>query len=217
MKSIIKKNNYSVHPKVSSFHMKPPESIKEKPDREVWKAFDNGDELAFNLIYRSHVKRMYHYGSQITKDTELIKDCIQNIFISLRRKRGALGEVLCIRAYLFKILTREIVKNLKAEKLSELRFEEIKDQFFPISICPESIMIQREKEMANKELVREALGQLTSRQRQAILLLYEEGMSYKEVADTMGFNEVKTARKIVYRAMASLKEILVGQEIKPKE
>ena len=42
-------------------------------------------------------------------------------------------------------------------------------------------------------------------------------MSYKEVADTMGFNEVKTARKIVYRAMASLKEILVGQEIKPKE
>ena len=216
MKSIIKKNNYSIQPEVSSFHLEPLELEKEKSDREIWKAFDKGDELAFNFIYRTYVKKMFHYGSQVTKDVELIKDCIQNIFIYLRRRRGTLGEVLCIKAYLFKILTREIVKNLKVEKLSETRYEEIKEQFFPISICPESILIKRESELANKLMVREALQKLTSRQRQAILLLYEEGMSYKQVAETMEFSDVKSARKIVYRAMAMLKEYLIDQKEKSK-
>jgi len=212
MKSIVKENNYSVQPKVSSSHIEPLEAIKDKTDREIWMAFDKGDELAFNFIYRTYVKRMFHYGSQITNDGELIKDCIQNIFIYLRRRRSSLGEILCIKAYLFKILNREIVKNLKVEKLSESRYDEIKEEFFLISICPESILIQRENELANKEMVRDALQKLTSRQRQAILLLYEEEMTYKEVAETMEFSDVKSARKIVYRAMATLKEILVDQK-----
>ncbi|WP_339925713.1 sigma-70 family RNA polymerase sigma factor [uncultured Cyclobacterium sp.] len=212
MKSIVNKNNYSVQPKLPPGHQEPLEAIKGKPDREIWMAFDKGDELAFNFIYRTYVKRMFHYGSQITKDGELIKDCVQNIFIYLRRRRGSLGEILCIKAYLFKILTREIVKNLRVEKLSETRYDDMNEQFFPISICPESILIQRESDLANKEMVREALEKLTARQRQAILLLYEEGMSYKEVAETMEFTDVKSARKIVYRAMATLKEIFVDQK-----
>jgi len=211
MKSIVKENNYSVRPKVSSHLLEPLEEIKDKTDREIWMSFDKGDELAFNFIYRTYVKRMFHYGLQITNDGELIKDCIQNIFIYLRRRRSSLGEILCIKAYLFKILNREIVKNLKVEKLSESRYDEIKEEFFLISICPESILIQRENELANKEMVRDALQKLTSRQRQAILLLYEEEMTYKEVAETMEFSDVKSARKIVYRAMATLKEILVDQ------
>ncbi len=184
------------------------QQFESKTDEEVWDAFDKGNELAFNFIYRVHVKGMFRYGSQITRDTGLIKDCVQNIFIQLRDKRGGLSIVSNIKGYLFKSLQREIIRNLsKAKGIDKNSFEQ-NEFFFPITLSHESILIQREKEEEKRGLVRQALNQLTSRQRQAILLLYEEGMSYKEIAETMEFSEVKSARKIIYRALSTLKCVL---------
>ncbi|MEX2568193.1 MAG: sigma-70 family RNA polymerase sigma factor [Cyclobacteriaceae bacterium] len=210
MKSILKEVHQPVEPKIHLNHPEPIQKFENKTDDEVWRAFDKGNELAFNYIYRIYVKVMFRYGSQVTKDGELIKDCIQNIFIGLRRKRGSLPEVKSIKGYLFKALQREIIRKLNLDKISNLKSEEIRERFFPISLSHESMIIQKENEVEKRMKVRNALNKLTSRQRQAILLLYEEGMSYKEIAETMEFNEVKSARKIIYRALATLKEILKG-------
>ncbi|MBD3630021.1 RNA polymerase sigma factor [Cyclobacterium sp.] len=177
-------------------------------DEEIWNAFDKGNELAFNYIYRVHVKAMFRYGSQITCDSGLIKDCVQNIFIQLRDKRGSLGSVSYIKGYLFKSLQREIIRKLKKETKFGRDGLDQKENYFPITLSHESILIQREKDEEMRQEVRKALTALTARQRQAILLLYEEGMSYKEIADIMEFSEVKSARKIIYRGLATLKGTL---------
>src|SRR5690606_624756 len=81
-------------------------SIKQfenKTDADIWNAFNKGDELAFNYIYRMYASPMYQFGAQISKDEFILQDCIQNIFIDLRRKRGGLSKVQNIKAYLFKI------------------------------------------------------------------------------------------------------------------
>ncbi|NHE58079.1 RNA polymerase sigma factor [Cyclobacterium plantarum] len=177
-------------------------------DEEIWNAFDKGNELAFNYIYRVHVKAMFRYGSQITCDSGLIKDCVQNIFIQLRDKRGSLSSVSHIKGYLFKSLHREIIRKLKKETKFGRDGLHQKETYFPITMSQESILIQREKDEEMRQEVRKALKALTARQRQAILLLYEEGMSYKEIANVMEFSEVKSARKIIYRGLATLKGIL---------
>ena len=184
------------------------QQLESKTDEEVWNAFNKGNELAFNFMYRVHVKGMFRYGAQMTCDTGLIKDCVQNIFIQLRDKRGSLSKVSNIKGYLFKSLQREILRKLSKAKAIDKNSLEQDEFFFPITLSHESILIQREKEEEKREMVRQTLNQLTARQRQAILLLYEEGMSYKEIADTMEFSEVKSARKIIYRAVATLKCIL---------
>jgi RNA polymerase sigma-70 factor (ECF subfamily) len=177
-------------------------------DEEIWNAFNKGNELAFNYIYRLYVRAMFRYGSQITCDSGLIKDCVQNIFIQLRAKRGNLSSVNNIKGYLFKSLQREIIHKLKKEKKFGRDGLDQEESYFPITVSHESILIQREKDEEMRQEVRHALKALTARQRQAILLLYEEGMSYKEIADIMEFNEVKSARKIIYRGLATLKGIL---------
>ncbi len=185
------------------------QQFESKTDEEVWDAFDKGNELAFNFIYRVHIKGMFRYGSQVTCDTALIKDCVQNIFIQLREKRGSLSKVNSIKGYLFISLQREIIRKLGKGKSFEKNSIEQNENFFPITLSHESILIQREKEEEKRGLVRQALNQLTARQRQAILLFYEEGMSYKEIAEAMEFSEVKSARKIIYRALATLKCIII--------
>jgi RNA polymerase sigma-70 factor (ECF subfamily) len=38
-------------------------------------------------------------------------------------------------------------------------------------------------------------------------MLYQEELSYREIAEIMNFKDVKTARTLVYRAMTKLKDI----------
>jgi len=39
-------------------------------------------------------------------------------------------------------------------------------------------------------------------------LFYEEGMTYKEISVAMDFIEVKSARKVIYRALDTMKTLL---------
>ena len=187
------------------------ESIKQyedKPDLDIWRAFNRGDEAAFNHIYRTNASAMFRYGTQISKNEHILQDCIQNIFIDLRRKRGNLGEVRSIKAYLLKILQRELIRKINQEKGTGYHLFDLPEHFFPIEVSHETRLIQHEFENEKKQQLEAALNQLTVRQRQAVLLLYEEGMSYQEISDLMGFSEVKSARKLIYRALATLKTIL---------
>ena len=187
------------------------ESIKQyedKPDVDIWRAFNRGDEAAFNFIYRTNAAAMFQYGTQISRNEHILQDCIQNIFIELRRKRGSLSEVQSIKAYLLKILQRELIRKINKEKGTDYHLFDLPEHFFPIEVSHETRLIQHEFETEKKKKVEAALNQLTVRQRQAVLLLYEEGMGYKEISDIMGFSEVKSARKLIYRALASLKAIL---------
>lgn len=191
--------------------LKHSESIKQyenKPDQDIWRAFNKGNETAFNYIYRSYAPALFQYGTQFSKDEHILQDCIQNIFIALRRKRGSLNEVHSIKAYLFKILQREMIRSINREKNATYSATFLDEQFFPIEVSHETKLIQDEYDAEKKQMIEKAMNQLTVRQRQAILLLYEEGMSYREIAEVMELNEVKSARKIVYRALASLKLLI---------
>jgi hypothetical protein len=92
----------------------------DKSDREIWNSFRNGDEEAFNYIYRKNVASLYNYGYQICKDKELVKDCIQSIFVDLRKKAEKLSEVSKISGYLFTVFHRELFRAIKAKNKIQL-------------------------------------------------------------------------------------------------
>ena len=179
-----------------------------RTDNDIWCAFNKGNEAAFNYIYRIYAPKLFQYGGQFSNDEGMLQDCIQNIFIDLRRKRGHLQEVNNIKAYLYKTTRREVLRNIKRLKRSPINSLVYEDKLFPIEICHETKLIQQEYEMERKEKIESAMNLLTPRQRQAILLLYEDGMNFKEISEVMEFSEVKSARKIIYRALASLKLII---------
>ena len=82
------------------------------------------------------------------------------------------------------------------------------NRYFSIEFSQETKIIQLENQEEKSYRIQTALNKLTCRQRQAILLLYEEGMTYKEISEAMDLNEVKSARKVIYRALATLKSVL---------
>jgi RNA polymerase sigma-70 factor (ECF subfamily) len=53
-----------------------------------------------------------------------------------------------------------------------------------------------------------SLNKLTPRQREAVMHFFYEGYTYKEVAEMMELKQVKYARKLIYRALESLRKDL---------
>ena len=51
--------------------------------QEVWSRFRSGDQDAFSEIYQKFIDALFAYGCKMTRDRELVKDCIQDIFIDL--------------------------------------------------------------------------------------------------------------------------------------
>jgi RNA polymerase sigma-70 factor (ECF subfamily) len=57
------------------------------------------------------------------------------------------------------------------------------------------------------DMVRQAVATLSERQRTALLLSKFEGMSYQDIADTMGLS-VQAIKSLLSRARVNLKEVL---------
>ena len=179
-----------------------------KPDSEVWNSFKNGDDQAFNFLYKKYVQQLFQYGCELTTDREFVKDRIQDLFIYLRRKRSKLGDAPSIKAYLFKSLRRDIFRNLRKEQKGASRSLEY-NQKFQISLSHETKLINEQLIKEKKEHIERALSKLSARQREAIILFYYENLSYKEIAEVLEMKMVKSARKLIYRGIDTLKcEIL---------
>ncbi|MBC6366169.1 RNA polymerase sigma factor [Algoriphagus sp. AK58] len=192
-------------------HQETVKLFESKSDPEIWSAFNQGDEMAFNYLFRIYTPLLFRYGCQFRVEEALVEDSIQNLFIYLRKKRGDLSQVSSIKAYLFKSLQRELFKHLKSDK-NRVAIEEDDPLInFQLELSAESSIIENELNQEIQEKLKHSIESLTSRQRQAILLFYEEGMSYKDIAEVMDFNEVKSARKLIYRAIATLKACMDQQ------
>src|SRR5690606_38624939 len=71
-------------------------------EQELWDLFRKNDEEAFSVIYRKYFPILFNYGHQFTKDRDLIKDTIQDLFIYLREKRSGLSSTTSVKFYLYR-------------------------------------------------------------------------------------------------------------------
>lgn len=193
-----------------SRHQETVKLFESKSDQEVWNAFNTGDEMAFNYLFRVYTPILFRYGCQFKVEEAQVEDAIQNLFIYLRKRRGELSSVTSIKAYLFKSLQRELVRIIKSDKNKIQLVGDELEAIFPLELSTENYMIQDETNHELMAKLKSAIDRLTPRQKQAILLLYEEGMSYKDISEVMDFAEVKTARKLIYRAIDALREFMAN-------
>lgn len=178
----------------------------------VWERFKSGDKEAFAFLYNLYVDVLFHYGCKLSKDQELIKDTIQEVFIDLyngREKNNSSPENL--KYYLILALRRNLIKKLVKARRIELG--DVKDRMeFEPCYNMESRLIEQETQKELHERITELLNQLTNKQKEAVYLRFNESLDYAEIADIMGIT-IESVRKQVYRAIKQMKEILDSKNI----
>lgn len=190
--------------------------IKEEPagkagkvsDADLWSAFRQGDEAAFVDIYKTYVNKLYNYGTRFCSDKELVKDCLQDFFIYLRKNRETLGDTAFIKFYLFKAFRRRVVDYIKA-RAAEQRKNLLATGFqLQIEVSDEVKFIDRQRQEQQLLVLNNAIDALSEKEREAIFYYFYEGLSYQDISEILNFSHVASARRLVYRALAGIKESL---------
>lgn len=177
-------------------------------DYEIWERFKQGDQSALSYIYFQYFNSMFQYGIRFKDDPDFIKDCIQDVFFKLIKTGKNLGPTSNIRFYLFKALKNTIYK--KDEKNKQIEKIEPSQLSFGALFSVEEEFIAKE-EMSDKEkILYQALQNLSDRQREIIYLRFECEMDYSQICDIMHLKN-DSARKLIFRAIKTLKEIIENQ------
>jgi len=157
-------------------------------------------------------RALFSFGKQLVDDEDLLSDSIQELFIYIWEKRGNLGNTDNIRYYLFRALRRRLIEAITRERRSAQIHEAI-EALHVTEDSIEQILIRNQADAELKVLLRQALQQLTKRQREAVFLRFFGKMSFQEVADIMSLT-LKSTYNLISKALEELRKhfpmLLVG-------
>lgn len=210
----IKVHTEKVYDATSSLKIKSAEKIldnspfENKSDVEIWEIFKNGDESAFIYIYSKYFNELINYGFQFTTDVNIIEDCVQDLFIKLRKSRNKLGVIKkSIRLYLLISLRRRILDNKALPKKRDKIINEISNEF-DIVLPLETHLINEDILIEKRKMLQKAMKQLTRKQREVVYYIYYKNLSYAEAREIMKIKSDKTIRNLLYRALGSMRSLM---------
>ena len=166
------------------------------------------EKEALAVIYDQYSTELYAYAMRLFGDVSLAEECVSETF---SRFLGALkqgkGPKYYLKAYLYRIAhnwaTDYCRKKDPTVTLMDEEHLELEDRT-PLPSAQVESLIQQEQ-------VREALWQLTSDQRQVILLKYYGGWNNMEVAKVIE-KPVGAVKALQHRGLTALRKMLLSAE-----
>ena len=172
-------------------------------DYYLWKSFIDGNDDSFYKLYDQYAHILYHYGLHLSRDKDLIKDCIHDLFLDLYKYRNKLSNTDNIRFYLVRSLRRKIHQP-KIKTISLIYDSNIEPSNENQEPAYEDTVIAYETEEENNRLLTNAMKTLTAHQREALNLKFEHNLTYPEIAEILGIS-IESARTSIYRALKTLR------------
>lgn len=175
---------------------------REEAAQTLLAAYRQGDQNAFMSLYDMYAEMLLNYGLCITSDKELVKDCVQDVFIKLISKSQDL-QVTKVTSYLLISLRNRLLDEFRRKNyMTETAVEDIR-----ISTAVEDVensYILDESSLNNVRKVQILMDELTPRQRQVFTLYYIEQRKYEDICDIMQMN-YHSVRNLVHRGMLKLR------------
>jgi RNA polymerase sigma-70 factor (ECF subfamily) len=183
----------------------------------LWSAFRGGDREAFETIYQSLFPILYGYGYRLCQRDDIVKDCIQTIFVEIWQKRDRMPDVKATKHYFLKIMRRKIFStpNLHPTGVTYGFSIPSPDQH-DLSSFQEFYNPLDESDFSKSlvKMMRKAVQGLSNRKKEAIILKFYENLSYQEISEVMDLQDAKYARQLVYRALEDLRKGLPFEQRK---
>ena len=178
------------------------DSYQDMEDTTLWNLLLKGNIKPLEILYKRHYDLLLNYGLKFCSDEELIKDCIQDLFVKLCNSKR-LSSTDYVRSYLLRSL-----KNILFDKLSSLKpTEELSELSFDLKIedtALETLFKDNDEDLLLSKKLVEAYRSLPDNQRMVIYLRYIKGLSYKEIAEVLDINP-QSAMNLVSRALTKLR------------
>jgi len=177
-----------------------------KVERDLLQRLQQSDEEALALLMKMYYDDLYNYAARFTKDDGLIKDCIQEVFISLWQRRETVGAILSPKYYFLRAIKNKVLKSLdkSIRKVTSGHLQEDYDFFHEFSI--ERVIIEKQISEEKAEKVRRALSLLSKRQIGIIYLKYYQYLDHGQIAELMNISR-QSVYNLLHEAIHKLRSL----------
>ncbi|MEL6674130.1 MAG: sigma-70 family RNA polymerase sigma factor [Bacteroidota bacterium] len=173
-------------------------------DKVIWNRIRQGDETALSELFLLSSEMLLGYGLSFHANRELVKDCIQDVFLSIWTRRSTLPPVSHLSFYLITALRRQMLKQLKVRHVNLDPTHLSVDLTSPSS---EEQQIEAENTNQQKYLLLKNLGELPQRQREIIYLRFYQGFSHDDICLIMQIKK-QAAWNLLSRAIKKLESLM---------
>ncbi|MCZ6649238.1 MAG: sigma-70 family RNA polymerase sigma factor [Acidobacteria bacterium] len=167
-----------------------------------------GDELAWEALVRRYQSRVYATALQYVRDTDEALDLAQDIFVRVYKRLETFQGHETFLPWLMRLARNAAIDHLRRRKARPPRRDVQVEDNPPLpdtSPLPDANWESK----GRRQLVHNAMGQLTSTNREMILLKEIQGLNLKEIAELLGI-PVGTVKSRSNRARLELARVILA-------
>jgi len=152
---------------------------------------------SFDEAFTLHHRAVYRAAYALVRDAGLAEDVTQEVFLKLYQHMGSLQNEEHVRPWLLRVASNTALNTIRSRSRAGTREEEFASAA-SVGVgggtAPVGIEADYERR-AEIEEARRALGQIKEPMR-SCLLLKQQGLSYREIAQTLSINEANVGSLI---------------------
>lgn len=172
----------------------------DKQDHELLALVQEGSHPAFAELVKRHTERFYRLAFRYLQNREAAEDVVQDAFLKLWEEpaRWQADKNTKFTTWFYRVVVNQCLDWQKRKRPVELTADMplIDDR----ATADQALLRSEEQKILEKEI-----AALPERQRMAINLCFDEGLSNQEAAEVMGVN-LKALQSLIMRAKTTLKE-----------
>jgi RNA polymerase sigma-70 factor (ECF subfamily) len=195
-------------------------------DEELLSAYRlQDDRSAFNELVHRYERELYSYLRRYLGDAGMAEDAFQSTFLQVHLKCDQFEEGRKFRPWLYTIATNQAIdaqrrnKRHRSVSLDRNNRPESSDELgslMDLLVSKEPAPDTRVETIQQRDWIRQALDELPDTLREAVNLVYYQGMKYREAADILNI-PVGTVKSRLHSAILKLNEAWMQSQPNPNE
>lgn len=177
------------------------EELQKKTDSQLMRLVKKENlKVAYDVLVLRHYQDAIRYCQSILHDESMAYDIVQDSFADIYVQRAGYCDG-AFRPYLFAVVRHKAIDYIRI--VGRRRTEPLDSAALPASweYSPEERWIRQEEEL----LLAKWIEELPDTYRRALYLYSVEGLSYREIAETMS-KTVAQVKILIYRARKKLNQ-----------
>ena len=169
-------------------------------EKEALIAIQQGDESAFERLFRAFYPRLCAYSRSMLTDVDEAEEIVQTLFCRLWEQRATLEVTISVRAYLFRAVRNASLNQIKkvqirdAYKAMNLEAMNQNPEFQPDHATTDDL----------RQRIERAIAELPEQCRLIFKMSRFEELKYKEIAESLGIS-IKTVENQMGKALKVLR------------
>ena|SRR6476646_3957881 len=170
---------------------------------------DTRAAMAFRRLFESRFDELYRFAYRYVRSAETAKDLVQDAYLRIWSQRSQVDLAgRTARSYLYTVVRYQALDHLRHRRVEE----RWRTQYAVPQVTGHGPVLAADpdRELAANEIaaaIHRAVGALPRRQRQVLLLRWQEQASYDQIAATLGISS-KTVAIHLGHAFQRLRELL---------